>query len=103
MIEAFRAVLKAGLSDAGTDKSLLAYALSLPEELTLLGEMDVMRPVALHEVGERGGGYRCGGGGCAVAAPHHRTITNTHTHTFDTHTFNTHKLKTHTLLTHTHT
>jgi aminopeptidase N len=48
-VEAFRAVLKAGLETGGVDKSLLAYALSLPEELTLLGEMDVMRPVALHD------------------------------------------------------
>lgn len=45
---AFRAVLQAGLSDPSIDRSLLAYALSLPEELTLLGEMAVMRPVALH-------------------------------------------------------
>lgn len=49
MIEAFRAVLKAGLDSESVDKSLLAYALSLPEELTLLGEMDVMRPVDLHK------------------------------------------------------
>jgi len=48
-VDAFRAVLKAGLDDTGVDRSLLAYALSLPDELTLLGEMDVMRPVALHE------------------------------------------------------
>jgi len=48
-LEAFRAVLKAGLDRDSVDKSLLAYALSLPEELTLMGEMDVMRPVALHE------------------------------------------------------
>jgi hypothetical protein len=51
MVEAFRAVLRAA-SDPEMDKSLLAYALTLPDELTLLGEMDVMRPVS----GAMGGG-----------------------------------------------
>jgi aminopeptidase N len=52
-IAAFRAVLQAGLDkDSPVDRSLLAYALSLPEELTLLGEMAVMRPVALHAARE---------------------------------------------------
>ena len=48
MVEAFRAVLKA-VSNASIDKSLLAYALSLPDETTLSGDMDVMRPAALHQ------------------------------------------------------
>lgn len=48
MVEAFRAVLKAAL-DSSIDKSLLAYAISLPDETTLLGDMDVMRPTALHQ------------------------------------------------------
>lgn len=47
MVEAFRTVLKAN-SNPSIDKSLLAYALTLPDETTLLGEMDVMRPKALH-------------------------------------------------------
>ena len=34
-------MLQAGLDDPNVDRSLLAYALSLPEELTLLGEMEV--------------------------------------------------------------
>jgi hypothetical protein len=52
-VAAFRAVLQAGLDKQSTvDRSLLAYALSLPEELTLLGEMPVMRPVALHDARE---------------------------------------------------
>lgn len=49
MVEAYRKVLRTALEDPSIDKSLLAYALSLPEELTLLGDMDVMRPLALHE------------------------------------------------------
>jgi hypothetical protein len=40
-IKPHRAVLQAGLDDPTADRSLLAYALSLPEELTLLGEMEV--------------------------------------------------------------
>jgi aminopeptidase N len=47
MVEAFRAVLRAS-EDPSVDKSLLAYALSLPDEMTLLSDMDVMRPLALH-------------------------------------------------------
>jgi aminopeptidase N len=49
MVEAYRKVLRTAIEDPSIDKSLLAYALSLPEELTLLGDMDVMRPLALHE------------------------------------------------------
>lgn len=48
VVDAFRAVLE-GAKSPEVDRSLLAYALALPEEMTLLGDLEVMRPVALHE------------------------------------------------------
>jgi len=48
MVEAFRTVLQTA-RDNSIDKSLLAYALSLPDETTLLGDMDIARPSALHQ------------------------------------------------------
>lgn len=47
-VEAVRAVLRASLEDPAADKSLVAYALQLPDETTLMQEMPVVAIDSLH-------------------------------------------------------